>query len=111
MSQSKEVIQLREDLEDQEKTNRGLEETNERLKNRLDDKDEQIGHLKEKLNDKDEQIEHLKARLNEKDAAIQILQNEERLRVRSDGTSEVRISDLFAAAQSAAEEYLRNIHK
>ena len=49
-----------------------LELTNlaERLKDKLDLKDEQIEHLKEKLNLKDEQRDHLTAKLDDKDALI-----------------------------------------
>lgn len=52
-----------------------LELTNlsERLKDKLNLKDEQIEHLKEKLDLKDEQRDHLKAKLNDKDALIERL--------------------------------------
>ena len=46
----------------------------ERLKEKLDLKDEQIEHLKEKLNLKDEQIERLKEKLDLKDEQIGHLQ-------------------------------------
>lgn len=49
-----------------------LELTNlsERLKDKLNLKDEQIEHLKEKLNLKDEQRDHLTAKLDDKDVLI-----------------------------------------
>ena len=45
----------------------------ERLKEKLNLKDEQIEHLKEKLDLKDEQIENLKDKLNQKDKTIERL--------------------------------------
>lgn len=45
----------------------------DRLKEKLNLKDEQIEHLKEKLDLKDEQIDHLKGKLNLKDVQIEHL--------------------------------------
>ena len=66
-----------------------LEGLTERLKDKLDLKDEQIEHLKDKLNAKDEQIEHLKGKLNDKDELI------ERLKKRLD-IKDIMIAELMA---------------
>lgn len=60
--------ELRHVIEDGEKHAAELSALSDRLKDKLDLKDEQIEHLKEKLNLKDEQIENLKKKLDQKDA-------------------------------------------
>ena len=95
LSQSKEVAQLNEDMEARDAENEALNETNERLRAKLDEKDEQIERLKEKLNQKDAIIEQL-----EKQGIVDI---------RADGTSKVRLEDIFRVAHDAAEQYLRSL--
>ena len=74
-----------------------LEGLTERLKDKLDLKDEQIEHLKDKLNAKDEQIEHLKGKLNDKDELI------ERLKKRLD-IKDIMIA-LYHHIDDAAKRY------
>ena len=65
--------------------------------------------LKAKLDEKDEQIERLKEKLNQKDAIIEQLEKQGIVDIRADGTSKVRLEDIFRVAHDAAEQYLRSL--
>ena len=81
----------------------------DRLKDKLDLKDEQIEHLKEKLNLKDEQIGNLKGKLDDKDELIEKLKR--RLdakdaliaRLSSGETIEPEVLEVLEARSRAAE--------
>ena len=109
LSQSKEVLQLREGLQAETAKAAELTDTNERLKDRLNEKDEQIAHLKEKLNDKDALLEKLKGRLDGKDREIAALKEGSRLVLNADGTAGIRLQEIFAVAQAAAEAHVREL--
>lgn len=105
----------------------------ERLKDKLDDKDDQIERLKDKLNDKDDQIERFKDRLQEKDEQRERLKKKlddkdvqidqlttELEKIKADrkliqtecGTlaeAALKLSGIFEAAQEAADIYLENL--
>ena len=70
LEQMREADGLSADVAERDMRIRELEGLAERLKDRLDLKDEQIAHLKEKLDLKDEQMAHLRAKLDDKDALI-----------------------------------------
>lgn len=95
LSQSKDVARLNADLSEMEDKNGQLKESNDRLIAKLDEKDAQIEHLKQRLNDKDAQIEALKTSY--------------RLELNADGTTGVRLKEIFDVASQAAEEYLHSI--
>lgn len=75
--------------------------------------------LKEKLNEKDELIEKLKGRLDQKDATINSLRTEmeadrasRRIELDEAGSiamAALRLNGVFEAAQQAADQYLYNI--
>ncbi|MBR1457364.1 MAG: hypothetical protein IJ594_09450 [Oscillospiraceae bacterium] len=73
LSQSKEVTRQRTVIAGLEESVAQVDGTNDRLKNKLDEKDEGLGRLKERLNEKDATLEKLKRRLDEKDATIEKL--------------------------------------
>ena len=81
-----------------------LEGLTERLKDKLDLKDEQIEHLKGKLNDKDELIERLKKRLDIKDIMIAELMAQGRELPHSDDLLDM--GELLAVEERAVESYL-----
>lgn len=90
-----------------------------KLKERLDEKDAQIGRLKERLDEKDAQLEKLKRRLDEKDKRLKEMEEtlqEERESRRIDlekagsiADAALRLSGIFEAAQDAANRYLENL--
>ena len=70
-----EVGQVKIELTEANEKKQEYEETIERLKRKLDDKDVQLERLIARLNEKDEQIEHLKKRLDAKDEKIALLRD------------------------------------
>ncbi|MCM1025816.1 MAG: hypothetical protein NC432_05245 [Roseburia sp.] len=104
-----------------------------RLKEKLDEKDAQIGNLKSKLGEKDEQIEKLKSKLDEKDAQLEKLkrrldekdkelaETQETLQAERESrqidimeagsiaNAALKLSGIFEAAQDAANRYLENL--
>ncbi len=90
VAQTKEAARLDAELREKKEEIDGLQESLERLKGKLDEKDEMIGklkeertgsresqdRLKEKLDAKDAMMERLKRRLNHKDERIQELEEE-----------------------------------
>ena len=97
LSQSKEVTQQQARIAELEKAGTELRESNERLK--------------EKLNEKDALIEKLKGRLDQKDATIKILREGSLAELEEDGGGislvPFRLEELFGIAKQAAEAYLR----
>lgn len=75
VSQMHEADDLRAMLTEREQTIAELEQLTDRLKGKLDAKDEQQENLKTKLDLKDEQISRLKDKLDEKDALIERLKH------------------------------------
>lgn len=73
LTQSKEAEQLQDYLRDVANEFERFTSLNERLREKLDAKDEQIEHLKGRLNDKDKRIELMQARLDE----LEVLKEEE----------------------------------
>ena len=65
LMQSREVTQQQEAIEELTGTGAELRDMGERLKVKLNEKDEQIERLKEKLNQKDAQIQELQSQLEE----------------------------------------------
>lgn len=135
VAQAREAAALQERLEETEHNLAQEVQLDERLREKLNDKDEQIERLREKLNDKDGQMERLKERLNEKDEQIDRLKNrlEEKDRrlallgaqveelisgqfLSMDGAQSltevsVKIELMLHAAQKAADRYLGEIRK
>ncbi|MBQ9686400.1 MAG: hypothetical protein IJV41_07660 [Oscillospiraceae bacterium] len=70
LSQSREVSRRKEEYSSLLDAKSELESGYERLKAKLDEKDETIERLKDKLNEKDALLEKLKGRLDEKDALL-----------------------------------------
>ena len=76
LAQSKEVTRQKAVITELEKTDAQNQESLERLKEKLNEKDASIEHLKERLNEKDAQLDKLKGRLDEKDILLQKQQEE-----------------------------------
>lgn len=70
VGQMHEGDELRATIAEKDREIGDLTVLSERLKEKLDLKDDQIEHLKEKLNLKDDQIENLKVKLDLKDAQL-----------------------------------------
>ena len=75
VGQMHEGDELRASIEQKDREIEELAAMGDRLKEKLDLKDEQIENLKSKLDLKDEQIENLKGKLNDKDAKIDKLKD------------------------------------
>lgn len=73
VEQSREAARLQAESDEKSEGLAQLNESYERLKAKLDDKDAQLERLKEKLNEKDALLEKLKERLNEKDTLLEKL--------------------------------------
>lgn len=123
VSQGKENIQLQTELDETNEELAQLQESYERLKAKLDEKDasfqESNDRLKAKLNEKDALIEKLKGRLDQKDARIHELREQmeewlasRRIELEDAGSiaeAALRLNGIFEVAQQAAEQYLYNI--
>lgn len=119
LSQVKEAETLRNKLSETEGQLTVAEEGYERLKERLDSKDDQINKLKKRLDDKDAQINKLKGRLENKDDQIRNmkigldkLRKEKMDEAREPGSiakASLELSGIFEAAQRAADLYLDKI--
>ena len=73
VGQMREGDELRATIEQNEREIANLNDLADRLKGKLDLKDEQIDNLKEKLDLKDSQMDHLKSRLDDKDGRLKVL--------------------------------------
>lgn len=135
VTQMRESNTLQEELDENGEQLRQSQESNDRLKVKLDEKDAQIEKMKGRLDEKDAQIERLKERLNEKDAQIKKLTGrldekdarilglkqeiEERFSFREselEGFGAIademaRLGDVFSEAQRATEKCLFNIQQ
>lgn len=121
VAQVQEATALQERLEETENNLTQAVQLDNRLRAKLDEKDEQIERLKERLNEKDEQIERLKGRLDEKDRRLNLLgvQVDELVSgqfLTMDGVQSltevsVKLELMLRAAQKAANRYLHDIQK
>ncbi len=123
VAQGKENIQLQAEFDETKGELAQFQESYERLKAKLDEKDarfqESNERLKAKLNEKDALIEKLKGRLDQKDARIQQLREQmeewltsRRIELEDAGSiaeAALRLNGIFDVAQQAAEQYLYNI--
>ena len=126
--QSREVIRLQTETEAQGDTIKELTETNDRLKERLNekdaqmddqnarltgrlnDKDAQMGRLTAKLGEKDQQIERLKTKLDQKDAKILKLEamiNTGASRDPDEDNTDLMMERIYEAAQLAVGDFLK----
>ena len=91
LTQSEETDQLRKELAETQEALSVMEANYERLRKRLDHKDEQIHHLRDMLE------EHRKRRRIELEEAGSIAE------------AALRLNGIFEAAQKAADQYLYNL--
>ena len=73
VGQMREGDDMRATIEQNEREIANLNDLADRLKGKLDLKDEQMDNLKEKHDIKDADIDHLQRRLDEKDARLEVL--------------------------------------
>ncbi len=121
IAQGREAANVEEQLKEAKYNEQRQFDSNERLRDRIADREETIEHLKEKLAGKDE-------KLNEKDREIAELRDQiEMLKANGfaidssgiiDGKqlgsiaeAALALNDVFAAAQKAADMYLANAKK
>lgn len=135
VAQGREAAALQERLEETEHNLAQAVQLDQRLRAKLDEKDEQIARLKERLDEKDGQMERLKQRLNEKDEQLERLkgrleEKDRRLNMLSAQVDELvsgqflsmdnvesladvsmKLELMLRAAQKAANRYLHDIQK
>lgn len=121
VAQGKESSSLQERLEESEQSFTQALQLDNRLRAKLDEKDEQIERLKARLNEKDEQIEHLKSRLEDKDRRLNVLaaQVDDLItdkffsmeNAHSLTEISVKLELMLRAAQKASDRYIRNLQK
>ena len=89
-----------------------FEGMSDRLKAKLDEKDRQIDHLKEKLDDKDVQLDRLKIRLDQKEAKILKLEThigEGSSEENDIDDSQFMMQKIYEAAQNAVGLYMKKV--
>lgn len=119
IAQGREAASIEEQLKEAKYNEQRQFDSNERLRDRIADREETIEHLKEKLTGKDE-------KLNEKDREIAELKDQiamlkangfstdgsgmidENRPLGSIAEAALALNDVFAAAQRAADMYLAN---
>lgn len=121
VAQGKEAAAVQERLTETEHNLDQALQLDNRLRAKLDDKDEQIERLKERLNEKDEQIERLKSRLDEKDRRLALLgtQVEELIsgqflsmeNIGSLTEISLKLELMLRAAQKATNRYLLDVQE
>lgn len=125
LAQGQQMVELQGTLDTTTEELEAIRETDERLKEKLNEKDAQMEstseRLKEKLNEKDALIEKLKGRLDQKDAKIRELektmqdqQESRRIELEEAGSiamAALRLNAVFDAAQQAVEQYLYNVRE
>lgn len=133
--QGHEAASIEEQLNEAKYNERRQFESNERLRDKITDREETIEHLKEKLAAKDVKLNEKDAKLNEKDEKLNAKDKEiaelksqiEQLKAKGFAVSEdgliqgrelgsiaecaLALNDVFAAAQKAADMYLANAKK
>lgn len=108
--QSKEVLRMQDDIHVKNETLEEFQAMSDRLKDRLNEKDEQIERLKAKLDDKDVQLDRLKIRLDQKDAKILRLESHLPEGAADDGEmedSDLMMQKIYEAAQNAVGLYMK----
>ena len=117
LEQGKEAVQLGNQLAETQDSLDEVQAGNDRLKTKLDDKDEQIEKLKARLNEKDAQIGKLKSRLDEKDAKIhnlradvQTLSEQRKLEIGEIITA-LKLDGFLELIQQASSQYLLNVKR
>lgn len=119
VARNREADELKKQLDENRKTLSEAVQLVQRLKDRLDEKDERFERLKRKLDDKDVQIDHLKDRLDRKDGKIVGLTRQlEELTagryLKMEGVLSLndlseRIGLMLRVAQKAADGYLEQV--
>lgn len=112
LEQGKEAVQLGSQLTETEQSLNQVQSGNDRLKSKLDDKDEQIERLKSRLDEKDAMINKLKSRLDEKDArihdlntSVQDLQAKREVEI-DEIIKALKIDGLLELIQQASNQYM-----
>lgn len=117
VEQGREAVQLGNQLAETEENLNQMQSGNDRLKTKLDEKDEQLERLKERLDEKDAMINKLKSRLDEKDAKIhnlnadmQALQKRRQLEI-DEIIKALKLGGLLELIQQASDQYMLNLRR
>ena len=105
LTQGREAAALQEQLAQMQADIEELQAGNERLKGKLNEKDEQLERLKSRLDQKDARIKELEA---EKQAWLES-RRIELSKAGSIAEAALKLNGVFEAAQRAADQYLYNI--
>lgn len=118
VEQSREASRLRLVLEEREERLVSMAASNERLKSKLDGKDEQIERLKGRLDEKDAQTARLKSKLDSKDVELEDMgrnsfEQLERLKAKLDSKDEeiVRLSERATVLEDRNSVLERDLEK
>lgn len=106
LTQGKDMSALETHLDETTKELEQVNATNERLKAKLDEKDELIEKLKGRLDNKDATISELRQEIEDMKASRRI----ELEQAGSIAMASLRLNGIFEVAQKAADQYLYNIH-
>lgn len=107
VEQSREALRIQTEREEKEKEMSRIEENNERLLLKVEEKDVQIERLKGRLDSK-------KARISELETEIGTWQSNRQTGIRNSGSvaeAALRLNGIVEAAQRAADQYLYNIRQ
>lgn len=119
--QGREAAALEEQLNEAKYNEKRQFDSNERLRDRIADREETIEHLKEKLTGKDEKLNAKDREIAELKEQIEMLK-EKGISIDSEGAingtelgsiaeAALAINNVFAAAQKAADMYLASVRK
>lgn len=128
ISSAQEIRSLEEQLAESKYNEKRQFDSNERLRDKLNDREETIENLKEKLNSKDEKLRDKDSKLDSKDLQIADLKSqikylqENGLAVDESGIISAKqagsiadaalaINGIFEAAQRAADQYLASVKR
>lgn len=107
VEQSKEALSLQTEQEEMDEETARLEESNVRLRSKIEDKDIQIERLMGRLNSKRQRIAEL-------ETEIEAWHSSRQAGLENSGTvaeAALRLSGIVEAAQRAADQYLYNIRQ
>lgn len=107
LDQSREASGLQKDYEESERQIRDLEDSNDRLSFRLEEKEALVEKLQRRLEKKERQVKDLKTEIN-----IWKFNRDSELKAAEDlAEAALRLNGLFKMAQQAADQYLYNIRQ
>jgi septal ring factor EnvC (AmiA/AmiB activator) len=112
LTEVKENGTLQGQLDETRSELRDTQESNDRLKARINDREEQVQRLKEKLDKKDRLLDKKDAYISELETKLETLNDGEYAGTGSFGSlaeASLQLNGVFEAAQTAADQYINSI--